>query len=92
MTQEERMKITNEARERHRFIVDSVVALEKQERSFRRTTLTVKLTRKQFELFELMIECAKGDVDNGCEWVQGYKKQVEQLLTKKLRKKLISKR
>jgi hypothetical protein len=63
---------------------------QKEKRRISQTRYVVKLTLKQFELFQFMIERIKGDSDNGCEGLWEYKRQIEQLFQKYLKGKLLS--
>ena len=65
---------------------------EKEARKTARKKIKVEFTIKQFELLGIMIDAANGDVDNGCEWVQGLKPQIEQLFKRRMNGKLASRK
>ena len=65
--------------------------LRKETHSIAQRRYKVLFTRKQLELFKLMIELAYSDLCSGAEALEPYRKQVDQLRYKSGRNKLISK-
>ena len=61
---------------------------EKAAKKASRRKIKVEFTQKQFECFEVMINAAQGDVDNGCGWSKEFTPQIRQLWNKMLKGKL----
>ena len=64
---------------------------KKEIRSLAQRRIKVSFTRKQYELFKLMIDLSYSDLCSGAEALEPYRQQIEQLFRKSGRNKLICK-